>query len=51
MYISNFDVLIKTNNKVAGKFKQEFESVVIDEFIGLLSKPYSLKHYKAKRKE
>ena len=33
MDISNLDFPIKTNNKVAGKFKQEIESVVTDEFI------------------
>ena len=32
-----------TNKKVIGKMKDEFSGVIIDEFIGLKSKMYSIK--------
>ena len=32
-----------TNNKVLGKMKDEFGGVIIDEFVGLKSKMYSMK--------
>ena len=33
----------KTNKKVIGKMKDEFGGVIVDEFIGLKSKMYSIK--------
>ena len=33
----------KTNKKVIGKMKDEFGGVVVDEFVGLKSKMYSIK--------
>ena len=32
-----------TNKKVIGKIKDEFGGVIIDEFVGLTSKMYSMK--------
>ena len=37
-----FDV---TNKKVIGKMKDEFEGKIVDEFVGLKSKMYSIKNY------
>ena len=42
MDLSNLDTPIKTNNKVPGKFKHEFGSREIEEFIVLKLKTYSL---------
>ena len=33
----------RTNKKVIGKMKDEFDGVIIDEFVGLKSKMYSIK--------
>ena len=33
----------ETNKKVIGKMKDEFEGKIIDEFVGLKSKIYSMK--------
>ena len=33
----------KTNKKVIGKMKDEFGGVIVDEFVGLKSKMYSIK--------
>ena len=38
---SNLDIPIKTNNKVLEKFKLEFGSKIINEFIILSTKTYS----------
>ena len=32
-----------TNKKVIGKMKDEFSGVIVDEFVGLKSKMYSMK--------
>ena len=45
------DPLIKTNNKVPGKFKHEFGSKVIEEFMALSPKTYSFKDYPKNTKE
>ena len=50
MVLSNIDITIKTNNKFAGKFKHEFGSKIIDAFITLSPKTYSLKHITLKEK-
>ena len=50
MVLSNRDITIKTNNKVAGQFKHEFGSKIIDEFLTLSPKTYSFKHYNANEK-
>ena len=42
---------IKTNNKVPGKFKHEWGSRLIEEFIALSPKTYSFKDYPNKTKE
>ena len=44
------DIPIKTNNKVHGKFKHELGSKVIEEFIVIKPKTYSIKNYGAKEK-
>ena len=51
MNLSNLDPLIKTNNKVPGKFKYKFGNRKIEEFIALASKTYSFKDYPNKTKE
>ena len=51
MDLSNLDIPIKTNNKVPGKFKHELGSKIIEEFIALKPKTYSIKNYAQKRKE
>ena len=48
---SNLDIPIETNNKVPDKFKHDFGSKIIIEFITLSPKTYSFKHYNAKEKE
>ena len=50
MDLSNLDIPIKTNNKVPGKFKHELGSKVIEEFMVLKPKTYSIKNYGAKEK-
>ena len=45
------DIPIKTNNKVPGKFKHELGSKIIEEFIVLKPKTYSIKKYGAKEKK
>ena len=44
------DFPIKTNNKVPGKFKHELGSKIIEEFIVLKPKTYSIKNYGGKEK-
>ena len=51
MDLSNLDFLIKTNNKVPGKFKHAMGSNVIEEFVALTPKTYSFKDYPNKTKE
>ena len=50
MDLSNLDDPIKTNNKVPGKFKHDLECKIIEEFIVLKPKTYSIKNYGAKGK-
>ena len=50
MDLSNLDIPIKTNNKVPGNFKHELGSKIIEEFIALKPKAYSIKNYGAKEK-
>ena len=50
MDLSNLDKPIKTNNKIPGKFKHELGSKVIEEFVVLKPKTYSIKNYGAKEK-
>ena len=50
MYMSNLNPPIKTNNKVPGKFKHELGSKIIEEFIVLKPKTYSIKNYGAKER-
>ena len=51
MDLSNLDIPIKTNNKVPDKFKHELESRIIEEFIALSPKTYSVKNYPENTKE
>ena len=51
MDLSNLDKPIKTNNKIPVKFKHELGSKVIEEFVVLKPKTYSIKNYGAKEKE
>ena len=44
------DIPIKTNNNVPGKFKHELGSKIIEEFVVLKPKTYSIKNYGAKEK-
>ena len=44
------DKPIKTNNKIPGKFKHDLGSQVIEEFVVLKPKTYSIKNYRAKEK-
>ena len=48
MDLSNLDKPIKTNKKIPGKFKHELGSKVIEEFVVLNPKTYSIKNYGAK---
>ena len=50
MYLSNQDKPIKTNNKIPDKVKHELGSKVIEEFVILKPKTYSIKNYGAKEK-
>ena len=51
MDLSNLDIPIKTNNKVIRKFKHELGSRIIEEFIALSPKTYSVKNYIKNTKE
>ena len=51
MDLSNLEPLIKTNNKVPGKFKHEMGSRIIEEFVALTPKIYSFRDYPNKTKE
>ena len=50
MDLSNLDKPIKTNNKIPGKFNHELGSKIIEEFVVLKPKTYSIKNYGAKEK-
>ena len=50
MDLSNLDKPIKIINKIPGKFKDELGSKVIEEFVVLKPKTYSIKNYGAKEK-
>ena len=50
MDLSNLDNPINTNNKVPGKFEHELGSKIIEEFIVIKPKTYSIKNYGAKEK-
>ena len=50
MDLSNLDKPIKTNNKIPGKFKHELGSKVIEEFVVLKPKTYSIKNYGSNEK-
>ena len=50
MDLSNPDIPIKTNNEIPGKFKHELGSKIIEEFIVLKRKTYSIKNCGAKEK-
>ena len=49
MDLSNLDKPIKTNNQIPGKFKLELGSKVIEEFVVLKPKTYSIKELWGKR--
>ena len=51
MDLSNLDNPIKTNNRIPVKLKHELVSKVIEEFMVLKSKTYSIKNHGEKRKE
>ena len=42
-YSKDSKLFNKTNKKVTGKMKDEFGRVMVDEFVGLKSKTYSIK--------
>ena len=42
-YSKDSNFLNETNKKVIGKIKDEFGGVIVDEFVGLKSKMYSIK--------
>ena len=48
--LSNLDKPIKNNNNIPGKIKHELGSKVIEEFVVLKPKTYSIKNYGAKEK-
>ena len=50
MNLSNLDKPINANHKIPGKFKHELGSKVIEEFVVLKPKTYSIKNYGAKEK-
>ena len=50
MDLSNLYKPIKTNNKIPGKFKHELGSKVIEEFVVIKPKTYSMKNNGAKEK-
>ena len=41
--IKDFKFFDETNKKVIGKMKDEFGGIIVDEFVGLKSKMYSMK--------
>ena len=49
--LSNLEPPFKTNDKVPDKFKHELGSRIIEEFIALSPKTYSLKYYPNKTKQ
>ena len=49
-YLSNLDTPDKSKNKFAGKLKHEFGSVVLDKFIGQISKLYVFNSWMSKEK-
>ena len=51
MDLSNLEPPIKTNNKVPVKFKHEMGSKIIEQFVALTPKTYSIKDYPNKTKE
>ena len=51
MYLINLHIHIKINKKFAGNFKHEFGRKPIEEFIALLHKSYSFKHFNANDKK
>ena len=51
MDLSNLEPPIKTKNKFPGKIKHELGRRIIEEFIALSPKTYSLKDYPNKTKE
>ena len=51
MDLSNLDKPIKTKNKMPGNFKYELGSKVIEEFVVLKLRTYSIENYGAKEKE
>ena len=48
--LRNLDKAIKTNNKIPVKFKHKLGSKVMEEFVVLKIKTYSIKKYGAKEK-
>ena len=42
-YSKDLEFFDETNKKVIGKMKDEFGGVIVDEFVGLKSKMYSMK--------
>ena len=47
-YQKDSKFLNETNKKVIGKMKDEFGGVLVDEFVGLKSKMYSIKNIDGK---
>ena len=47
-YPKNSKFFLETNKKVIGKMKDESEEKIIDEFVGLKSKMYSIKNVDGK---
>ena len=43
-YLEDSKIFNKTNKKVISKMKDEFDGVIVDEFVGLNSKMYSIKN-------
>ena len=48
-YPKNSKFFLETNKKVIGKMKDESEEKIIDEFVGLKSKMYSIKNVDGKQ--
>ena len=42
-YPKDSNILNETNNKIIGKMKDEFGGAIVEEFVGLKSKMYSVK--------
>ena len=51
MDLKNFEQPFKTNNKIPGKFKHEFGSRIIEEFLALSPNTYGFKDYSNKNQE